>query len=660
MTISTRMRLASLVAMMLVSAACTETATPNDSDDGGSGGTGATGAGGEGGDGGEGASVPACDTKTLVTDDAFAPTSGPSTARFEQVAATADVVIATTNTALHRSLDGGETWSLVTADEIAGKTISAMGAFGSDLFVATWEEIYRSTDGETWTKVSDPEWTAPFYFSAHGDDFYALAQGRPYQWDVATSGWVALPTSDHMFDVMESDGTYLYANSIYDPGVYRLELAAEAAEWTAVADLPQWGYKAFAFFGERGFAANDTQVFRTEDGGATWAPIGSQAPADVQDFLIVDNNLFAATHTGLFTSADEGAHWTKTEMGPLISGASLANDGTHLFAAANGLLRASGAEGSWSKLDVLADSVWMLSAAGDSVISGSPSGAFRTVDGGASWHPVALPEGVGLRWSTRALERDGTVFALGTQAVLVSKDDGASFEALPFQPEEYGVMTFLASIDAGIVLGVQRGAGIYCQDAQSLTSELYLSTDGGKTWSSAMGGFPSTFTDCYGDSYIPAVNGLVQSGDALLATTGYDGPYRSDDQGASWTPIVLEEGAGELVHFETIGNVVVGASDEGGVFRSLDHGATWQTSLEGVKVGTFLTVGSTLFAGAGDIYEVGEGSVYYSVDSGASWERLDDSFDSRVLGLAVQGDKLLAGTAEESTWAVRLACAPEH
>lgn len=619
---------------------------------------GSTGAGGAGGSTGAGAIDPACSAIDINNDASFAPTSGPSGARFTAVAATSSVVLASTGIGLHRSNDGGDTWAFLEAAEVRDATISAIAALGSEVFVsAGGVAVYRTQDGgDTWQDVSSTDCTAPSYLSARGSDLYALADGRPFHWNSATETWDPLPAGEQAFDVIESDGVALYANSLYVTGVFRLELGAPGAAWTRVEDLPAWGYKAFAFFDDgHAFAASGAQVFRSNNGGATFAPLPLGESVNVADLLVADGALYMSTDTGIWVSPDRGDTWAKTPLSAQPSGFALAKRGDQIFAAADGLRRTSGKGGAWEKLHILADAVQALSATATSVLSASESGFLRTTDGGGAWNPIEFQGDVGFMYNSPPVLRDGKIFALGALgSILVSNDDGASFHALPAGPLPSGWVNFLSSIDQGLVIGISTGAGAGCQDVQDITTTLYVSADEGQTWTKALNGFPALFTDCYDKSHTPMITGVSQAGDALLATSYHNGAFRSIDGGGTWEPIATDETVGALSHFVRVGGAVLAAAQHGGVARSLDSGATWEIrGLGGLPVQSIAAAGGLAVAGASGA----EGGVFASSDAGASWRRVDEAFTTSVSALAIRGDRLFAGTPHRSTWTAELRCA---
>lgn len=657
--------LATIAALVLalVDSACTEGVNPPADDDGNGGRDEGNQAGG--GSIGEGGSPSLCDTQDLVGKATFAPTGGPDASMFTHVAAKANVVIATTGTGVHRSTDEGATWTFLDAPEISAQPINAMAAFRSDLFVSSSGVLYRSTDdGTTWQKAFPGDFYVS-YLSNHDDEhLYVLANAVPYEWHAQDGRWELLmnpesiESGEHrVFDVVESDGTALYANSIYSPGVFRMELADESRTWTQVMDLPEWGYKAFAFFDGKGFAGNSEHLFASFDAGATWAPIGNLEWMDTSDLLVRNGVLIAATSSGLATSTDAGATWTVQETGQPTSTMALAGTSEHLFSAASqGLLRAEAPGSEWSRMHVLADQVFTLGHGDRSLISISAAGFQHSADEGASWQPVDLPADQGIYYLSPFVNRDGRVLTLGYNALLVSDDDGASFEPLPIAPAgQYGWVNLLTVVDDALVIGIAKGA-TQCPNGSDISTTLYRSDDGGATWIEAFQGLPTTFSDCYGHAYTPWVTSLTQTGDVLLATTNHNGVFRKAGDGA-WTPV--EVGDGYVQAFLASNDVVFGASPSGGLVRSSDRGLTWTApALTDYVVTSFAAVGQTTFASVRRVDGQGAGGVFYTSDGGDTWQLVDTDFRSPVAALTVLGDTLFAGTAHQSTWSAPLSCAP--
>ena len=94
---------------------------------------------------------------------------------------------------------------------------------------------------------------------------------------------------------------------------------------------------AYATFG--GYEADN--IWRTRDGGLTWAPIGRSLPAAPVRSLAIhprrNDLLYAGTEVGVFASEDGGATWSPTNEGPAnVSVDELFWAGQTLYAATHG------------------------------------------------------------------------------------------------------------------------------------------------------------------------------------------------------------------------------------------------------------------------------------------------------------------------------------
>lgn len=649
----------------LVGSACSDGVNPPPEDDGAN----SDDDGNQGGGGGapaEGGGAPSCDTQNLVTGAKFAPTGGPDRARFTHVAANAKVVLGSAGAGLHRSTDEGASWTFLNAPEVAAQSILALASFQSQLFASANGVLYRSADdGETWQKAMSDDLYVSYLSNDHDEHLYLIANSLPYEWHAQDGSWEllmspeAIETGEHrFFDVIESDGSALYANSVYLPGVFRMDLADETRSWNQVLQLPEWGYKAFAFFDGKGFAGNSEHLFASHDGGVSWAPIGNLEWMDTSDLAIQeDGTILAATSSGLAVSRDDGATWEVEDLGQPTSTMALARTDEHWFTASTeGLLRADAPDQAWSRMHVLADQVFNLGHGEQSIVSISAAGFLYSTDQGASWSPVTFPEDQGIYYLSPFVQREGQLLTLGYGSLLVSDDDGKSFEKLPIAPAgQYGWVNLLTTVDDKLVIGIAEGVP-QCQNGSDISSTLYTSEDGGVTWSEAFQGLPTTFSDCYGHAYTPWVTSLTQVSDVLLVTTNHNGVFRKPADGG-WTAVTgLDAYVQSLFASE---GVVYGASPSGGLVRSLDQGLTWTApALSDYVVTSFAAAGATTFASVRRADGTGPGGVFYSSDRGDTWQLVDTGFRSPVASLTVLGDRLFAGTAHQSTWSAPLGCAP--
>src|SRR5580765_2473030 len=85
-----------------------------------------------------------CSAVRTTSSTAMHRTSGPDIVAFKYVATNSKAVFASTGTSLHRSTDGGTTWSLVDVSELRGATVLALASHGDDVYVSLNGGLLRS------------------------------------------------------------------------------------------------------------------------------------------------------------------------------------------------------------------------------------------------------------------------------------------------------------------------------------------------------------------------------------------------------------------------------------------------------------------------------------------------------------------------------------
>lgn len=164
-----------------------------------------------------------------------------------------------------------------------------------------------------------------------------------------------------------------------------------------------------------------------------------------------------------------------------------------------------------------------------------------------------------------------------------------------------------------------------------------ISTTGGRSWSSANNGVPSTGRIRFIDGSGPRILLVTTSG--MYVTNSMGSKWVSGGQGvpASATVTSLARGAG--------GVVLLGST--AGVFRSTDNGLNWTNSSNGIVIPaggavTAITCGSgnICYCGVGDsssdpsaeLASTVQGSLYRSTDGGATWIALPLPSDATFSG----------------------------
>jgi photosystem II stability/assembly factor-like uncharacterized protein len=366
----------------------------------------------------------------------------------------------------------------------------------------------------------------------------------------------------------------------------------------------------------------------TPSGGSVVAL--ARAPSSPQTMYCV------AFRGRFFASQDGGGTWTERPalagiVGLLGDVADLAVDPTdrrivYALGSSYGVLRTRNGGRSWSSIGPDEQSVAaLLPGAPGNLLAATGSGLFRSIDGGDTWNASAL-SGTAVVTLTRDPLHPAVLLAAafpaepdGSFDFWRSGDDGATWaktgsaaaedtggfspHRLVFDPTHpgtvYALLAWLAFDQEGPVL---------------------RSTDSGASW-----------------AVLPAAVGVrdlapLPDG-TLLAATDF-GVARSTDQGETWTPplpIPAESPApprDRMAGFLTPtapGPVL--AFGGAGIWRSVDGGASWAASSQGIQTMGVISIAAApvgpdaVFAVATDDIG-GPAGVYRSTDHGATWTRL--------------------------------------
>jgi len=295
------------------------------------------------------------------------------------------------------------------------------------------------------------------------------------------------------------------------------------------------------------------------------------------------------------------------------------------------LYRSTDGAAHWSAVPALAfRSVFDIAfASTGTVFVGTDGGVFSSSDGGASWTQRDM--GIGANQLTTAIAVDpgnpstiwaGVDDAFGTQAanVVRSTDGGATWtNVTPARPTPMSATAIaIHPADPQIVIatfGGWMGGG-----------EVWVTTNGGSSWTNRSAGLPAN-----------PIRAVQYDGIRLLVGGGqmfgsqFVGLYASTDLGQTWTAL---HDAGwplrvvtDIAVDPTDPQTILAAIDGGGINRTTDGGATWETGIGG---STILSAQSVRYApGNPDVILVGASSlgVYRSADGG-------DAFAASTIGIA--------------------------
>lgn len=392
-----------------------------------------------------------------------------------------------------------------------------------------------------------------------------------------------------------SDGTSVYRST--DGGgtwAAGTGLPADASVVGLAADPGNAG-RAYALLD---FPAHD--LYRTTDAGASWTPVLTEAvDGAVRSVAVHPENgkVFAQTATA-FRSSTDGLVWSAT-------GAGYVNDNVTagmfaIFAWGTGVHRSSNDGANWvdRSAGLPAGMITSLVESFGSVYVVINEGeVFRSDDHGATWVEASPPPSGAKAF---ALGASGVLYAGQADAVFKSRDGGATW----------------TRVASGYVRAFVLGVAVDAEDpltAYSGTSGggAYKTTNGGATWSRRAVGLNSAESrTVLGFAVDP-----TSSANVYAATA--DGVYKSTDAGLTWARSSPSVTAFSVAVDPDSPEIVYAATGDG-VYRTRDAGATWEESGLGGAGPIRLTIDAS---SPTTVYAATGAGVYKTVDGGDTWTK---------------------------------------
>ncbi len=498
----------------------------------------------------------------------------------------------------------------------------------------TWEQTPGPEESYIQSIVIKPN---GHLFASHYAGVFRSTNGGA-QWESARKGL----SSQNAPVLAQAPNGALYA-AIPNSGVFRssdegenwIQLNAPSLETRCVAVSPAGDV--FAGTGSYG-------ALRSTDQGSTWTQTDIGATrVSLSGFAFAGGSVFASTwgDAGVYRSTDNGTSWsasgtglTETQLYTIIAD----NNGT-LFAGTYGAggFRSTDLGATWQHIDIGYSNSYVYSLAAKStgeLYAGMwQYGFWRSTDGGTTW--TKKNSGLYSREvNTIAIHPDGSIYIGTTSGVNKSTDDGDSWSTLNTGLNAPGVGGLAVGPTGEIWLGTQyrlfSGSpdgtqwtlrdsdpdGIFvnsiaCPGANELLvgtrSEIRRTTDGCATWSEVRVG---TWThDIWTILILP---------DVVLAATNDSGVYRSTDRGASWSRSGLDsQDVRALV--STGGSRIFAGTYKAGVYASTDKGITWSEANGGLPAGARQAVALAVDESGAILVAIDSYGVFRTTDDGVNW-----------------------------------------
>jgi photosystem II stability/assembly factor-like uncharacterized protein len=379
------------------------------------------------------------------------------------------------------------------------------------------------------------------------------------------------------------------------------------------------------------YAGTAAGLFRSSDAGATWVAINSGLTNTNVSAIVVDPStamLYVGTGNGVHKSTNQGATWTTSNNGLSSLGVeSLVIDPltpSTLYAGTilGGVFKSTNSGGTWTAANGGLTSINVLTLAVNpstptTLYAGTLSGgAFKSTDAGTTWAPAMNGYG-----TVHALAIDpasgSTIYAATTVGVVKSTNAGSTWA--PITPVPYLTARALA-------INPSSPSNLYA----GMVTGLLRSSNGGASWSAANVGLEAALVQAM--AVHPTVPATVYSGTSI-------GVFKSTDSGGSWlaastglsTPDVRS-----LALNPTVPSTLY-AGTISGIFKSTDSGTNWTKAptVSGFVGAVAINPQSPL-----TVYAATQLSgVFKSTDGGATWSTSNaglSNLDVRALAIDPQ------------------------
>jgi len=497
---------------------------------------------------------------------------------------------------LFKSTDGGGSWNPAGSGLPESRIVLAIDPQNpSTLYGGTYYGMFKTTDGgASWSSVNSglPQFpTAPPPFPTGSPGFYADSVVIDPRQPETVYAVITNSSGSRVFKTANGGASWSDASSGLPEGtlVRSLQIACPRhpvhARRRIDLQIPTML-----------FAGTNAGVFRSTDGGTSWAAVNSGLTATLILDVAIDpqnaSTLYAATYNGLVKTTDGGTNWGPANPSLALGLLAIDPQNTSTVFAAGCVADGSGV---------------------------SSCGVVKSTDGGTGWSVSRIAQDSDSDWITALAidpQNSNIVYATtqefdecGLETLHKSVDGGMSWSHSLFK--DMGVVS--ADCVLALVIDPQKSGNLY---AAFQYGGVFKSTDAGATWKAANSGLSPGLSPS-GPYYNAVALAIDPGSPSTVYTASFSGVFKSSDGGMSWNPASAglpdwSTGLGDCcfrprlaVDPQNSARVYLGIVVDGAhhVFQSSDGGASWKDS-------GFLVVSGGVWFGGLAISSQGPSTVY--------------------------------------------------
>ena len=308
-------------------------------------------------------------------------------------------------------------------------------------------------------------------------------------------------------------------------------------------------------------------IRRTFDGGETWEVV--REPDGTVTSIVIDpnkpNRVYASGTTGSIRSTNGGSNWTAmSDLPAVVWGLAIDPANTHVLYAAtndNGIWRSSNSGATWHPLGTIPHATFwiMVDPTAHTLYASTSGGVWQSSDGGASWQQTSLSH---QSVYTTSIGPGGDLYAGTSTGIALSVNLGTSWTDPDPELGDSKAIGYAITVDPN------AGKNLW---VSTLGSTILTSQNRGKTWGAFDEGYSGHETRKI--NIDPTNSNRVYSG----SFTG-GGLFKSVDGGATWERRVF--GSPNVYVWVPVidpvsPNIVYAGTNGDGLFKSTDYGDTW-------------------------------------------------------------------------------------